>query len=404
MAQPFPVEILFGIYLGVLTGMFPALVSWGLGFLFKYVVGVSIPAFGVVVLALALAGINGGLLALNDPTVLASGHRIVVALIVVLMLSLYAHSKGDAMGATVPKRLSLKKLRDRTLSSDVVELVGSRGEVRIEVVGEIVDMEGYPPLPDRLRTEIKAEEWRFPADLPISELETRFADRLRTEFDLADVSVSIDERGRASVVAAPPLSGISKRVPEGKRAVSVDAFVPTGLARGDEVFVLTGEREISGTVIAAKSSLKREEKAEADGGMPTEEPALPSNAAPTTSGGDGRMTLAVARSNVSELLGSDRPKVIVTARGTRREFELVSMLRQAGKRFRKVTIKPTSELVGTTIGESEIREVHQVAVLAIDRSDGWLVAPRGDTGLRAGDELFVVGRYEHLNAFGGVAE
>ena len=58
MTQPLPLEILFGIYLGVLTGMFPALVSWGLGFLFKYVTGVSIPAFGVVVLALALAGIS----------------------------------------------------------------------------------------------------------------------------------------------------------------------------------------------------------------------------------------------------------------------------------------------------------------------------------------------------------
>ena len=61
------VEILFGIYLGILTGVFPALVSWGLGFMFEHVTGVSVPAFGVVVLALALAGINGGLLALNDP-------------------------------------------------------------------------------------------------------------------------------------------------------------------------------------------------------------------------------------------------------------------------------------------------------------------------------------------------
>jgi len=396
MTQPLPVEILLGIYLGVLTGMFPALVAWGLGFLFKYVTGVSIPAFGVVVLALALAGINGGLLALNDPAVIESGTRVIVALIVVLMLALYAHAKGDAMGSAVPKRLSLQKLRDRTLSSDVVELVGSRGDVRIEVVGEIIDMEGYPPLSERIRDEIRDGEWRLPADLPISELEARFSDRLRTELDLADVSVRIDERGKATVIAAPPLSGISKRIPSGKRAVSVDALVPTGLARGDEVTVLTGETEVRGTVIAAKSSLKREEALKTDGGSEESVPAT--SVAPTTTGGDGRITVAVDRSKASALVGVPRAKVIVTARGTRREFELISMLRRAGKRFRKITVKSVDR-TEEAISNSDIRDTYGVAVLAIKRPSGWIVAPHGDVDLRVGDELFVVGTREALNTF-----
>jgi hypothetical protein len=400
MAQPLPVEILFGIYLGVLTGMVPALVSWGLGFIFKYVTGVSIPAFGVVVLALALAGINGGLLALTDPAVVQSGYRVIVALIVVLMLSLYAHSKGDAMGATVPKRLSLGALRDRTLSSDVVEFVGARGEVRIEVVGEVVDMEGYPPLSPKTRTEIRTGEWRLPADLPISELETRFADRLRTELDLADVSVSIDDRGRATVIAAPPLSGISKRVPAGKRAVSVDAVVPTGLARGDRVTVITPETDVEGTIVAAKSSLAGGEPVKTDGGEP--EPTAQPSAAPTATGGDGRVTVAVDRAKATALLAAGRAKVVVLARGTRREFELVSMLRRAGKRFRTVAVKQSSDLAGATIGAADVRETYGVAVLAIERPDGWLVAPRGDAELRAGDELFVVGTREALDGFEGV--
>jgi hypothetical protein len=400
MTQPLPVELLLGIYLGVLTGMFPALVSWGLGFIFKYVTGVSIPAFGVVVLALALAGINGGLLALTDPAVIQSGSRIIVALIVVLMLALYAHAKGDAMGASVPKRFSLQTLRDQTLSSDVIEFVGSRGEVRIEVVGEVVDMEGYPPLSEATRAEIRDDEWRLPADLPISELETRFADRLRTELDLADVSVDIDELGRATVIAAPPLSGISKRVPPGKRAVSVQCLVPTGLARGDQVAVVSGETEIEGTVIAARSSIPGAEQPKTDGG--TLEPVVASSTAPTTTGGDGRVTLAVDRSRASALLGIGRAKLVVQARGSRREFELISMLRRAGKRFRKLVVKPTGEIVGQTIGTADVREIHGVAVLAIKRPDGWLVAPRGDAELRAGDELFVVGKREALDAFEGV--
>ncbi|WP_299237419.1 potassium channel family protein [Natronomonas sp.] len=407
MTQPLPVEIVFGIYLGVLTGMLPALVSWGLGFLFKYVTGVSIPAFGVVVLALALAGINGGLLALNDPAVLESGLRVVIALIVVLMLSLYAHSKGDAMGATMPKRISFGTIRDRTLSSDVVELIGSRGEVRIEVVGSVANMEGYPPLSEATRAEIETGEWRLPADLPISELETRFADRLRTELDLADVSVGIDDHGRATVVAAPPLSGVSKRVPTGKRAVSVDGLVPTGVARGDRVLVVADDAEIAGTVIAARSSPEREgaakPEAKADGGAPSDAGAAAQTPAPAATGGNGRVTVAVDRANADELLGVDRAKVVVLARGTRREFELVSMLRRAGKRFRTVTLGPTGALVGSTIGRADVREAHGVAVLAIKRSDGWVVAPRGSAELRAGDELFVVGKRDALDAFEGVA-
>jgi hypothetical protein len=397
MPQAFPIEILLGIYLGVLTGMFPALVAWALGFIFKYFTGVSIPAFGVVVLALALAGINGGLLALNDPAVTESGFRIVVALLVVLMLSMYAHSKGDKMGAEFPRRLSFKRLRERTLSSDVVELVGSRGEVKVEVVGEVIDMEGYPPIAEATREVIKHGDWRFPADIPISELESRFAERLKTDLDLVDVSVRIDERGKATVIAAPPLSGISKRVPAGKRGVSLEALVPTGLARGDEVLVLAEGLAVEGTVIAAKSGKKEEPKT--DGGTVADEGPPASVPAPTTTGGEGRVTLAVSRSDAEKLLGIQRGKLVVKARGTRREFELISLLRRAGKRFRTFTVKPDSDLDGVTLAEANVRDIHDVAVLAVKRPDGWEVAPRGSVELTAGDELFVVGKREALNAF-----
>ncbi len=85
-----------------------------LGFLFKYVTGVTIPGLGVVVLSLAIAGANGGLMALNDPTIVGSGERFVVAIVVVLMLSLYAHSQGDKLGASVPRRLNLRNPTART--------------------------------------------------------------------------------------------------------------------------------------------------------------------------------------------------------------------------------------------------------------------------------------------------
>jgi hypothetical protein len=397
---PLPVEVLTGIYLGILTGIIPGLVAWSMGFVFKYFTGVSIPGFGVVVLALAIAGVNGGLLALTDPNIVssASGPVVVTAIVVVLMISLYAHAKGDAMGAAFPRRLSLKGIRERTLSTDVVELVGGRGRVRVTVTGDVADMEGYPPLTADIRHAIRDGEWTFPAELPIGELETRFAERLRTEFDLADVSVHIDERGHATVVAAPPLSGLSKRVPAGHRAISVDTLVPTGLGRGDEVELVTEETTVRGTVLSAVAE-PSDGPATPDGGEADEADTSEPVAAPatTTAGGDGRVTVAVPRVRAKALVGATRPKLVVQARGTRREFELLSLLRRAGKRFRKLTLRTGGELVGSTLAAASLREHHGVAVLAVRRSDGWTMAPRGDTELGAGDQLFVVGTTSALD-------
>ena len=418
-----PVEIVFGIYLGVITGIVPALVAGTLGFVFKYVTDVTIPGLGVVVLSLAIAGINGGLLALNDETIRSSERApaILTAIVVVLMISLYAHAQGDRLGASVPKRISLKQLRDRTLSTDVIELVGGRGRVSVAVSGEVGDMEGYPSLPAETRAAIREGDWTFPADLPLAELEDRFAERLRAELDLADVTVRIDEQARATVSAAPPTGALSKRVPAGKRAVSVSALVPTGIARGDVVRVIAPDLDAEGTVLAAKSSGKPEPGAVAapkpapgagDGPDPEDDlrsdggadavASPPAATAPTTTGGEGRVTLALDRSQAAALLRADRGRVLVLSRGTRREYELTALLRRAGKRFRRVSVVAGGPLDGHTVGEADVREAYDVAVLAA-RHDSWTVAPSGSQSLSAGDDLFVVGSRDALDRFAEVA-
>jgi len=403
-----PVEILLGIYLGLLVGVIPALVSWALGFGFKYFTGVTIPGLGVVVLAIALAGVSGGLLALADQSITSApnAERVVTAILLVGMVSLYAHSKGDKMGAEFPKRLSLQSLRDKRLSADVVELVGGRDEVRIRVVGDVADMEGYPPLPESLRAEIRGGEWTFPVDLRIGELESRMEERLKTEFDLGDISVSIDEQGRASITAAPPFSGLSKRISDGRHAVSVDALLPTGLGRKDEVTVLTPDAEVRGTVVSARTT-------ETDRDEPVETPETPEVTdadappaavrAPTTAGGEGRLTVAVSRTDAGPLLRADTAKVVVEPRGTRREYELISLLRRVGNRFRRVTLDAESELAGRSLREAHVREEYGVAVLAVRKPGGWRIAPRGKTELVAGEELYVVGTTAAPDAFAEAA-
>jgi hypothetical protein len=264
-------------------------------------------------------------------------------------------------------------------------------------------MEGYPPLPEDLRAELRTTDLTFPADLRLDELEARAAEKLRTKHDLGDVSVSIDERGRATVSAAPPLSGLSKRVGSGRHAVSVAGLLPTGLARGDEVTVITPDAQVRGTVLSAKTDgATQTDDQRLDIAPETDEDdhATPARA-PTTDGGEGRLTVAVTRTDVQPLLRASDVKVVVESRGTRREYEAVSLLRRAGRHVRRLAVRPDGPLDGIQIGPARLPETEGITVLAVKSADGWLVAPDGTTTLEAGDELFAVGTRDSLATVAG---
>lgn len=70
-------EILVGVYLGLLAGIFPAFIAFAIGFGFKYFTPVTVPGLGVVALGGTLAGISGGLMGLMDPTLAESWTGII---------------------------------------------------------------------------------------------------------------------------------------------------------------------------------------------------------------------------------------------------------------------------------------------------------------------------------------
>lgn len=402
-------EVFLGIYLGLLAGIFPAFIAFGIGFGFKYFTDVTVPGLGVVVLGGALAGISGGLMGLLDPD-LAESWTGITAVLVILMAALWAHSQGDKLAAATPRRLTLKRLREHKLSTDLAERVDSYGQIRIRPLGEIQDIEGYPPLPDDIRTQLRGGSWRFPASLSLAELETKLEERLTDDYELAEVTVSIDRKGRAEIAAAPTTAGLSRRVPRGKRAVSVKTLLPTGVARGDIVTLRLPDGDVSGPVVSARTTgveppkeepPAAEDEAGADG---DEEKQPPPPKAPTTTGGDGQVTVALPVPDARRALRTDFAPMVVHSRGKQREYEAIGVLTAGGNRFRKFTVGDDSPLAGTTIGEARIRDTYGVAILAVRRGTERIVAPRGDNHLLAGDRLIVVGTSANLRAFEEVVE
>lgn len=392
-------EVLLGIYIGLLAGIFPSFIAFSIGFGFKYFTNVTVPGLGVVVLGGALAGVSGGLMGLVDPN-LTETWTGVTAILVILMACLWAHAQGDKLGAETPRRLTLKRLRETRLSTDLVDRVDSYGQIRIQPLGEIQDIEGYPPLPDDLRSELRAGSWRFPAGLSLAELESRLEQRLTDDHELAEVSVTIDRNGRAEISAAPTTAGLSRRVPPGKRAVSVKTLLPTGLARGDVVTLELPDGEVSGPVLSARTTGAELPKvtapAAADGDNDAE---LAPPKAPTTTGGEGQVTVALAYDEARRVLRSESAPLVVHSRGKQREYEAIGVLTAGGNRFRKLTLGAESPLADRTIGASQIRDAYSVAILAIRRGTERIVTPRGDTQLLAGDRLIVVGTATNLREF-----
>ncbi|WP_331233945.1 potassium transporter TrkA [Natronorarus salvus] len=369
MPDSLAVQILVGVYVGVLTGVLPALVSWALGFSFRYVTGVTIPGLAVVAVGAALAGVSGGLLGLLDPEI-AETPVAVTAVLIVLMASLWAHDQGDKTAQQVPRRLTLATIRDRTLPTELVERVGGFGEVSIEV--ETIGEHTEGALSEERREAIVGERFRFPADLTVGEIEGRLADRLAALHDLADVSVTIDGHGRASVLAAPAGARLSRRLGEGQRAVSVRTLVPPGLARGDEVRV--GSEGPTATVVSDPGP-------EEDG----EE-------------GVGRVALGADRSTARTLLDRERADLLVLPRGERPVERLAAALGRNGGAIERVRVSDDGR--GARIERGV--DAGDLAVLAVRQSDGTL--HREIERVEAGEEAFLAGRREALRSVRGDAE
>ena len=169
------------------------------------------------------------------------------------------------------------------------------------------DIEGYPPLPEDIRTAISTNEWTFPADLPLGELGSRLQDQLRVDHDLDEVTVAVDQQGKATISAAPPSSGLSRRIPDTKHATTLETLVPTGTAYGDAVDITVDDEPITGSVVSVTPPEAKKE----DG----KKKAAAAPVAQTAAGESSRIAVAVAPTDIGHTLGTDTSKFVVEPRG-----------------------------------------------------------------------------------------
>ncbi|MFA9428300.1 hypothetical protein [Natronorubrum sp. A-ect3] len=399
-----PIDVLTGVSTGLLFGTAVSAVIGVTSFVGTVFADRTLPPIAG---GTATAMVTASLLSaagVFDTSTIQPGLSLGVGLAVVL--GLYTTRWGQQLAADSPRLITGSVDRTQPLAADAIDAVDAMGQVTIRSSGGVRESEGYPPLGPALRTALEDGAWRLPADLPRSELERRLEDRLREKYDLEAVAVAVDGRGRATITAAPPVNGIAKAVPEGWRAVSVRALLPMGLTPGDSVRTITDTGTVSGTVLSATVDtdvtdggvhLSAAASEPRDCNRSTAGEATHSingvSADSVTTGGPGRVTVAVSTTDAETLLDAEHARVAVTPRETTHEFEAVSLLERNETTIRRATL--TEAVLDAVTAEDTDLEVFAVRDSEASNGDpvdkhAWQFEPE-PAALTVGTEAFVLG-------------
>lgn len=404
-----PVEVLRGASLGLLLGVASALVVVPLAFVRGRYAERSPAHVLFVVVGLAMAVVNGYTIGVLTPGTLRE-LRAFAAVPIVVAFGLYTSSLGHRLATELPGDAESAVRRTRTLSADAVDAVDGAGQITIRATGEVRDVDGHPSLDPGRRRAIEDGAWRLPADLPPSELETRLERRLRTEYDLAAASVSIDGRGLATVAAAPSEGGLAERIPDGARAVSITAPIPAGLTVGETVTVATDAGSATGPVLGTgpRASVYRDDPALTGGPFDRATDGSVDRAtdgpfdratdegdrhSARATGGVGSVTVGVSPAEADDLLDAEHGCVLVRPGNTSRAFEAASLLDRDGTRIGKVGFDERTRMVVDGSDATRVLAVRDAGADGADGVDhgGWDFRPdrREPESI---DEAFLVGR------------
>ncbi|WP_135667322.1 hypothetical protein [Halorhabdus rudnickae] len=337
------VEVILGVSLGGIVGVVPAVAAGIAGGIvpslaeYRFIRG-TLAVASLLIAGVVATSIGGVAVQLKHVPRMVTGGSVVV------LLTVFGFEQGRRVGSTLRRDGSEPIERGRSLADVAVDAIDASGQVTIRPQGAIRTVPGYPELPGDLQSEIAAERWRLPADLPLSELERRIERQLLLKHDLEAAEVTVNPRGTATVAGAPPASGIARTVPAGQRAVSVQTTVPDGVEPGDEIVVETEKGTIDGFVLST-DPIDVRAKADGDGRrISSGETGIPRKAGTVAgdgteqAGGRSRVTVAVPTDDIDAVLEADRVTVAVRSRDMRPDFRAISLFDRAGKAVRVTSL------------------------------------------------------------------
>jgi len=274
------------------------------------------------------------------------------------MASYGGHRAGEALA--VSDRFSLGWLRP-----DIGPIVRATGRViTVTLPGEIADLEGYDPVPEKTKTALEGRRLEFPRGLTVAELESELAGRLTAEYDVGHVDLELAADGTVEHLGVGKRpAGIGATLPPGTAAVAVRADPPFSASPGDTLQVWRAE----------------------DG-----EPKRLGTAELRASVGD--VATIVADEAVAERVDPTAEYRLMTLSAeSRPEREFAMLLRQSEKTTSVIAVGSESPLPGTPIGALA------VTVLAVRSADGEVEPiPEDSRAIGVGEELIVVGRSDVL--------
>ncbi|NHN47021.1 potassium transporter TrkA [Halostella sp. JP-L12] len=273
---------------------------------------------------------------------------------------------GDRLAAD-----SLSVTGARNIDAEVSQLVRAAGRViRVELPEEIDDIDGYDPVPEETKRDLAGTVFLFPRRITVAELERRIRTRLKDDYGVGHVDLSVAADGAVDYVAVGSrAAGIGPTLPPGSAAVAVRADPAFSASPGDRVQVFrdgpTPERVTTAELRAAVSDVA---------------------------------TLAVDEADAATLDPDDAYRLVTLPAEASADREFASLLRAADETMAAVVVEAGSDAVGRTVGSLS------VTVAAVTTADGVTeTVPEPDRALAPGDTVYAVARPNALREFEGAA-
>jgi hypothetical protein len=257
----------------------------------------------------------------------------------------------------------------REVDAEVSRLVRAVGRVRgielPESADDIGDIDGYEPVPRDRKEALAGKTLLFSRRLRDGELAERFVERLKSDYGVGHVDVDLTDDGEVAYLAVGRrAAGLGPTIAPGTAAVAVRADPGAGASAGDVV------------------QLWRV----GDDGRPERV----ASAELRATAGDVA-TVVLDEKDAAGLNPDAEYRLLTLPHEPGAEREFTSLLRAADETMDAVTVEPGSELVGATVGATE------VTVAAVKPADGAAEAiPSRARTLDVGDVVYVVARPEAI--------